>query len=425
MLNFLKHCENQKPNLFKLLNLLAIMVMLKSKSPWIKDIKIKSLDVINREFTGNTPPTVFVGSKYINNKKANVGILSPLDGKDEAWKYDNPNYWYENNYDIKKIAELRANLINARKISGIFDVRNSNKYLELAQEIAMSSKTTTVEVELKKKLRPKLMLDSIHLPFGPSGEINKINTPDNIRLNNKIEKVFYDTDLKATDALLSLSKSGFSEYQLSQLLSIGVMGIKYNRKLVPTRWSITATDDTIGKEHIKEIKNYHAIKKHRLYFGSYFGNYYLIFLFPDVWGYELFESAMPDNLAGPDEKIYTVTDHENYCGRKGYAENTVGGYYAARLSLLEELKKLKIQGSCLLLRYVTSEYSMPLGVFVVRQAVRKALTNQMWEFENKKEMLDFGRKIIMDKFRYDINCQLRESRILTRLRNQTKLNSFF
>ena len=62
-------------------------------------------------------------------------------------------------------------------------------------------------------------------------------------------------------------------------------------------------------------------------------------------------------------------------------------------------EKIKIQGSCLLLRYVTSEYSMPLGVFVVRQAVRKALTNQMWEFENKKEMLDFGRKIITDKFK--------------------------
>src|SRR3989338_6878497 len=159
------------------------MIILKNKSPWIKDIKIKAIDLVDKEFLGNTPPTVFVGSKFINEKKANVGVLSPLDNKEEAWKYDNPYHWYENNYDIKKVVELRANLINARKINSIFDVRNNNKFLELAQEIAMSSKTTTVEVELKKKLRPKLNIDNIHLPFGPSGEIEKIGTSDNIKLN--------------------------------------------------------------------------------------------------------------------------------------------------------------------------------------------------------------------------------------------------
>ncbi len=400
------------------------MVMIKTRSPWIKDIKIKAFEIADREFTGNTPPTVFVGSKYINDKKANVGILSPLEGKEEAWKYDNPYHWFQNNYDIKKIVELRANLINARKMSNIFDVRNSSKFLDLAQEIAMSSKTTTVEVELKKKLRPKLSIDSIHLPFGPSGEINKINSADNIKLNSKIERVFYDTDLKAADAMLSLHNFGFTEYQLSQLLSIGIMGLKYNRKLVPTRFGITATDDTIGKDHIKKIKNYPVIEKHRLYWGNYLGNYYLIFLFPDAWSYELFESAMPDNLLTPNENIYTTTDYESYEGRKYYTDNTVGGYYAARLSLLEELKKLKKQASCLLLRYVTSEYSAPLGVFVVRQAVRKTLASQMWEFENKKDMLESARMIIMNKFKYNISCQLKESRLLDKINKQIKLTSF-
>ena len=79
------------------------------------------------------------------------------------------------------------------------------------------------------------------------------NKVSNIKLNPKIEKVFYDTDLKAADALRILSNNGMQEYQLSQLLSIGIMGLKHNRKLVPTKWSITATDDTIGKDYIKEM----------------------------------------------------------------------------------------------------------------------------------------------------------------------------
>jgi len=60
----------------------------KTKSPWIKDIKIKALDIVDKEFLGNTPPTIFVGSKYIQYKKANVGVLSPIDNKEEAKKYD-------------------------------------------------------------------------------------------------------------------------------------------------------------------------------------------------------------------------------------------------------------------------------------------------------------------------------------------------
>ena len=400
------------------------MVMTKTKSPWIKDIKLKAIDLVDRDFIGNSPPTVFVGSKYIQEKKANVGVLSPLDSKEEAWKYDNPYYWYENKYNIKQIVDLRANLINARKIASIFDVRNNNRFLELAQEIAMSNKTTTVEVELKKKLKAKLNLDRIHLPFGPSGEINKISATENIRLEPKVEKVFYDTDLKAADAIKLLHNKGFYEYQLSQLLSIGVMGLKHNRKLVPTRWSITATDDTIGKGYIKSIKNYGIIENCRLYFGNYFGNYYLILMFPEVWSYELFESAMPDVLQDQYGQIYTVTDHEDYYGRKEYADNTVGGYYAARLSLLEELRRLKRQASCLILRFATSEYSMPLGVFVVRQAVRKTLFSSMYRFENKKLMLDFARDLILRKFGYNIDNQLKESKLLNNLNKQTKLSNF-
>lgn len=398
--------------------------MLKTKSPWIKDIKIKALDLVDKEFLGNTPPTVFVGSKYIQFKKANVGVLSPLDNKEEAKKYDDPYLWYKENYKIEDIVNLRANLINARKKQGIFDVRNSNKFLELAQEIAMSFNTTSIEVELKKKLRPRISMDDVHLPFGPSGEINKIKVNENIKVNQHVEKVFYDTDLKSAEALKILNKKGIEEYALSQILSLGITGLKLNRKLVPTRMSITATDDILGKDLIKKIKEYNCIEDYRILFRNYFGNYYLIFLFPDVWNYELFESAMPDELLTPDFQIYTTTDYENYYGRKDYADNTVGGYYAARLSLLEYLNNKKIQAGCLLLRFVTSEYSMPLGVFVVRQAVRKTLGSQEIIFNDKKTMLDYGRQLIMKRFNYNINNLLKKSILLNKINTQKKLFEF-
>jgi len=398
--------------------------MLKIRSPWIQDIKIKALNLVDKEYTGNTPPTVFVDSKFADLNKANVGILSPLENKEEAWKYDDPYHWYNNNYNINKIIELRANLINARKNFSIFEVRNSNKFLDLAQEIAMSFKPSTIEVELEKKLKAKINLDNIHLPFGPGGEAKKIEATENIKVNQKIEKVYYDTDLKSAEAIIDLNKIGIPEYKLSQILSIGITGLKYNRKLVPTRWSITATDDILGKNLIKEIKNYNTISNYRILFGNYFGNYYLIFLFPDAWSYELFESSMPDQLPNIDHEIYTMTDYENYYGRKTYADNTVGGYYAARLSLLEYLRDNKIQASALLLRFVTSEYSAPLGVFVVRQAVRKTISSQIFYFNDKKIMLEFGKNLILRKFGYNVDNLLKKSILLNNINKQRKIFEF-
>ena len=55
-----------------------------------------------------------------------------------------------------------------------------------------------------------------------------------------------DRDASAAVALVELYSSGISLDHISRLLSLGLLGKK--RKLVPTRWSITASDDMIGKE---------------------------------------------------------------------------------------------------------------------------------------------------------------------------------
>ena len=70
-------------------------------------------------------------------------------------------------------------------------------------------------------------------------------------------------------------------------------------------------------------------------------NYYLIFFFPGVWSYELFELYMPGSSWNPSTQMKASTDYENYFGRKKYASNTAGGYYAARLPILKYLSKIK------------------------------------------------------------------------------------
>jgi hypothetical protein len=77
--------------------------------------------------------------------------------------------------------------------------------------------------------------------------LKKAVLTSNPKINQHIEKAFSDTDLKAADALRILWKKGIDETALTRILSVGSLGVKVQRKLVPTRWSITATDDTLGK----------------------------------------------------------------------------------------------------------------------------------------------------------------------------------
>ena len=64
-----------------------------------------------------------------------------------------------------------------------------------------------------------------------------------------MEKAHYDIDLKAKNAVVDMFKSGVMVSQLQKAFSVGAFGIEKNRRFVPTRWSITAVDSTLG-EHL-------------------------------------------------------------------------------------------------------------------------------------------------------------------------------
>lgn len=362
-------------------------------------------------------PNIFVG-RY-GYPKVNVGILS---NENVTSDYDSPKEWYNKGFDIPKIVSLRSFLINS---NFSMHVKTFNERLmDMAQEISMAKKPVDVEVNLNKVPSYKLNVSEDITPYGPSVKLKKAQITENPSIPSKVEKVFSDTDLKAVDAISYLNKNEFDEHYLTKLLSAGTMGVKIQRKIVPTRWSITAVDDTLAKRNIKEIKDFTSNIDYTLYSGNYMGNYYVIMFFPDIWSYELFESYMP-NDAWKLSELKTFTDYETYDGRKEYAYNTVGGYYAARLSVTELLKEKKRQGSALLLRFVTDDYWVPLGVWVVRQTVRKTLSNEPLKFSSKEEMLNYARNKVKQEFGYDVINLLKKSKLLKNLKSQTKLNKFF
>ncbi|MEK6897241.1 MAG: hypothetical protein AABW93_01780, partial [Nanoarchaeota archaeon] len=212
---------------------------------------------------------------------------------------------------------------------------------------------------------------------------------------------------------------------LSKVLSVGVLGLKKDRKLVPTRWSITATDDMIGKKLLEKIRDYPWIENHELFFGEFMGNCYLIMLFPNLFSYELFELYLPGSSWNPGNEIKASTDMEDFYGRKNYASNTAGGYYAARLPILEYLEKEKKQASVLAIRIELPSYWAALGVWVCREAMKKTLDRKPLIFQDKKELIEGSRKVGMIKFGYDSSKILKKSKILENIKTQTTLGKWF
>jgi DNA repair protein NreA len=372
---------------------------------------------VKEDFFGSSPAP-FIGRYGYPN--INVGLLAPQQTEQQAWLHDAPRHWATNNFNINTVADLRFSLINSRSKANI---KTPQKISQLAQEVGLAKKPVDIEIHLKKKPKIQPLTDRISMPMGPAAQIKSARITENPKIPTKVQRVHDDIDLKANQALQYLYKHNFDENILTKIISTGSIGIDKNRKLVPTRWSITAVDDQLGKEIIKTIKQYSETDC-QAYFGSFYGNYFLILTFPDIWSYELFEMYLPKTTVNPSGEIKYTTDHEFYEGRKTYAHTTAGGYYASRLPILEKLKRHRRQATILVLRFITDEYSIHLGVWVVREAVRKAMSNKPLQFASKELMIQYAKRFIKTKFNFNLEFILNKSKLLQQQKQQRKLMEF-
>jgi hypothetical protein len=374
--------------------------------------------LLGREKFFGESPAPFVGRAGYPN--ISVGVLSPVGHVDNAWEYDAPRHWAAQDYRIPQIIDFRSAMVRSQFRS---HVRSPHRFLEISQEVGMASQPVELEIELNKRPRFTVGYDSTNAPMGPSAGMKRAEITSNPKIPRAVDKAVGDSDLKARDAVLELDRNGLDENFLTRLLSVGTLGVRTQRKLVPTRWSITSVDDMLGKHLLEGIRGYPEYD-YAAYFGGHLGNYYLICFFPEVYSYELFEMYMPHAEWNTSDELQFMTDYEPYGGRKRYAENCAGGFYAARLGVVQKLEKLRRQASVLVIRVITGEYAVPLGVWVVREAVRKALEVKPIVFGSKELMLKYVEQRIRKKFGFDISQVLGRSVMLRNLRMQTKLSAF-
>lgn len=385
------------------------------------DFKSRDIKSLSR-FDSISPPSIFVGSG-LTYPNVNVGILSPVFDQENANIYEDYKGWAKNGISVKDVLNLRGGLLNSRFTSSVTDVRLNNKFSMIAQDIAISSNPVDVEIELKDKVRSGMGRDQVVTPHGMKAQLKNAKVTNNIKVNKFVDRVMND-EVKSNEGMNILYKRGIDEYAIQKILSVGALGISRDKKMVPTRWSITATDDNLAKDIMKRVRTYPYIQDYQLMFGEFLGNQYLILLFPQCLSFELFELYYPGSSWNPGEDFKASHDYEGFMGRTSYAKNCVGGYYATRLPVIEYLDKIKRQAGILAIRLETPSYWAALGVWVVRESVRKAIVRGAMKFGDKGEFLSSVLKIGKIKYDFDMNEIYGRSWLLNEGNVQRRINEF-
>ena len=335
------------------------------------------------ELDGSSPPGVFVGR--FGYPRVFIGpLIPPLHGDTEI--LDTPEAWVGRPLD--EIVGFRSQLVRGMHRAHVLDVEGGGRVVDLTRELALSTAATDVEAEFSRKPRGRLVLDEDVQPFGPSAPLERFDL-GNYRVDPKLDRASSDTDLRAKPAVLDLYREGVAVSKIQRAFSVGAFGLGKNRRFVPTRWSITAVDDTIGKELRDRAKTHPLINEVRVHEVVGFDDRFLVMLLPRPWRYELIEAWYPNTLWNPlGREIVMFGDHEGFEGRTEYA--SIGGcYYAARLAVAEALDRERRQAAAVILRETHPGYLMPVGVWNVREHVREALRRPPRTFASLHEALEF------------------------------------
>jgi len=361
---------------------------------------------------GLTPPTLIVGEGGYPEVNVYAGIAPTANSK----IHDDPEFWW-GRFSLEKIIELRSSLLLPRKRFKVSAARTGDIYeIQLA---SASRKPVDTEAKLKKRPYPVLRFDGLLAPLGPTAPMERIRIVGNPSVDRVVEKAVNDYDLKAKDAVVNLYNNGVSIYNIVRVFSAGLLGRLKERKLVPTRWAITAVDSILCEMLSKKIRRYKPVNSYIVYHVTYLGNHFEILLIPSVYSFEMLEVWLPRTVwtKGFSSPII-VENYELWDGK--VRRGIDGGYYALKLGILENLYRIRRQALIIAIREIRPEYYAPVGNWHIRESARRMFSKKPEKFSSLAEALT----TISRRLHIDIKDIINNSVILRNILRQEKITKY-
>ncbi len=365
-----------------------------------KIIKLEIEKKISSDLFGKST-NLFVGS--YSYPFVSAGPLVSIDDSFRPEVLDNPTEWIGKGF--AEIISLRANLARGQSVQ---NVKTKTRTVQDMQDLVLSERAIDVEAKFDKAPVFSIHLSPILQPMGPTANLIGLRLAENPKIPKKIDSIVNDNVTVAT-AMPELVQN-YDLYYVQKLFNSGLLGRKKDKKLVPTRWSITATDDMIAKHLLESIRTFDELNGILLFSNNYLYNNFDILMLPGKWEFEQFEAWQPSsNWNFHSAKPLIEYEYEPFEGRTNYAESEGGGYYAGRLAVVEKLHEMRKQARVIVFREISEQYTMPVGVWQVRENARQALKQSPIKFQSKDDALSF----LKAKLKNPFDAYQRLSRILT------------
>ena len=366
------------------------------------------------ELDGSSPPGLFVGR--FGYPKVGVGpLLSPQHGSTEI--LDTPEDWVGRS--VAEVVGYRTGLVRGTTPIRVTDAERPIRILEDLQLLGIASESAESDATFRRPPRGHLALSDSTPPFGPTAPIERFHL-DVRRVDPHLDRLASDRDANARVAVGELYGRGVRVSRIQRAFSVGVLGRHGRRRLVPTRWSITAVDDLLSKANLERVRDLPELGEPLLYRLTALDNRWLIALLPGAYRYESIEAWYPNTVWNPSPtRVVVMGDHEGHDGRTTYA--SIGGcYYAARLATSEALLSLGRQAGVVVLREVHPGEILPLGVWNVREYVRSAMRTR------PERLADLGElnARIAATFAIPLERWLASSAVLHEARTQRRLDEW-
>jgi hypothetical protein len=380
---------------------------------WIRFIKKNSHKISPDNMVGSTPPSLFVGQYGYPNVRIGPMISSQCGdttilGKTELWA----------GRKLEEIAGYRLSLVLGTKSINVRDT--SGRFVRDLQVLAMSKSPAESEAIFEKNrltdtdLIREFRVDFGITPFGPTAPLKAFKT-GSFSTDQRIETAHCDSDLPAVDAIMKLYLNGVETSVVERVLSLGMLGLKKKRKLVPTRWSISATDDIISSTLAKKIEGNSVIDYFEVTRYSHLANDYSVILIPEeVWRFEMLE-----NWFSTTGQISSSGDYE-YARKFQHNPTIAGSFFASRLAVAEHLAHRQKRAAAIVLREIHPEYVIPLGVWQIREGVRESLKRPPQKFETLDRALSYA----CSNMSISKNEVERQSRLWRIFKTQTRISDF-
>jgi len=360
---------------------LAICPYLDRVRKWFTD----RTDLRSTNLFGASPPSAFVGSW--GYPRVLVGPLVPPVRDQDTSILDASESWLQ--YDVAEILRFRLSLVRGKTPRRVVSAAEPDALLATIQEEAMASKPVDTEMWLEKMPALVSPFSARAPPSGPSANIRKVELAGNPSVPRRVDDLVSDTDLRAGEAIPDLYDHGVTQSHITRIFSVGLLGVKERRKLVPTEWSITAVDDILGKSLLGDVRGFPWISDLEVYSASGLANTVAILLFPRAF---MFEGLEAWNLESDPTPIH---DHELAKGRTKYPDQIGGAYHATKLPVLEHLASCRRQAGAIVFMEVHEGW-VPLGVFRYRELARAALGRPPARFATLDEAeKELGRRLTL------------------------------